>query len=98
MYELHNRIPSALHPDRVRELLALWRGLAADLTRWIHRVLRLNSGHDLRHGDGELCQLIGFYPQPHGVPARAKHLNAADSGNAAQLVVKIDVRVVRQEL
>ena len=98
LFELLRRSQSALRPDRVREFLALWRGLAADLTRWIHRVLRLNSGHDLRHGDGELCQLIGFYPQPHRVPAGAKHLNAADSGNAAQLVVKIDVRVVRQEL
>src|SRR5258708_53268 len=79
LFELLRRSQSALRSDRVRKFLALGRGLPSDPARRVDRVLRLDRSYYLRHGDAELCQLIGFYPQPHRVPAGPKHLNAADS-------------------
>src|SRR5947209_18930585 len=65
LFELLRRSQSALRPDRVREFLALARGLAVDLPRWIDRVLRLIRRHYLCHGHGELYQLIAIYSQVH---------------------------------
>ncbi len=96
--EFFGRGQPALRADRIGELLSLGRRLTADLAGRVHRVLRLDGGDDLRYGDGESCQLIGFDPEAHGVLAGAEHLHAADALNAAQLIVEVDVRVVGEEL
>ena len=98
LLELLGRRQPALRPHRVTEFLPLRRGLAADLTGRIHGVLRLNRRDDFGHGDRQLRQLVRLHPQPHRVLARAEDLNAADAGNAGQLIVEVDVGVVRQEL
>ena len=98
LFELLGRSQTTLCPDRVGEFLTLGCRLAADLTGWIHRILRLDRCHDLGYGDRELGQLVRLDPQSHRIPAGPKHLNAANSGNTAQLIVQVDVRVVRQEL
>jgi len=85
---------STLRPDRVCVFLTLGHRLSADLTGWIDRILRLDGTHDVRHRDPEFCQLVGLYPQPHGILAGAKHLNTADAGNARQWIVKVDVTVI----
>src|SRR2546429_1573951 len=71
---------------------------AACLPRWIYCVLRLNSAHNFGNGDAELCQLVGFYPQPHRVLACAKYLNVADAGRARDRIRDVDVCVVRQKV
>src|SRR6266403_4347364 len=98
LFKLLRRNETALCSDRVCKFLTLGCGFAANLAGRIHRILGLERSHNFWNCDRELCQLIRLYPQSHRVPARSKHLNTADSVNAAQLIVKIDVCVVRQEL
>ena len=98
LLELLGRCQPSLRPDRVGELLPLRRRLAADLAGRIHGVLRLDRRDDLGDGDRQLRQLVGLDPQPHRVLAGAEDLDAADAGNARQLIVEVDVGVVGQEL
>src|SRR5262249_9881961 len=89
---------AALGPDGVREFLALRDGLAADQTGGVNRVLGLDRGDDLGNGDRKLRELVGPDPQSHGIAAGAEDLNAADPRYARELIVEVDVGVVRQEL
>ncbi len=89
---------AALRSDRVGKFLPTWRWLAANLTGWVYCILRLDGSDDIGHRDREFCQLVRLHPQPHRVSSGTKHLNTADSLHSAQLIVKIDVGVIRQEL
>src|SRR6185369_7198355 len=87
----------ALGPYGVGEFLA-WRSrFAANLAGRIHRVLSLDRRDNFWNCDAELRQLVRLHPQSHRVPAGAKHLDAADAGHAAQLIVEVDVGIVSQE-
>src|SRR4029453_826943 len=88
---------ATLRAHRVGELLTLWYGLAADLSRRVHGVLGLQRADDLAHGDIELPQGVGIEPEPDGVLARAENLDLADAGDARQRVVEVHVRVDAEE-
>ena len=86
-----------MRADGVGVFLPLRRGLTPNLSRRVHGVLRLDGAYDFRDSDGQLGQLVGPDPEPHGVLARAENLDIADTGHACELVVEVDVSVVGQE-
>jgi hypothetical protein len=62
-------------------------------------VLAVDGVDDLRNGDVEFGQLVGFHPDSHRILSRAKqrrHLR--NSGHTAQSITEVDIRVVREEL
>src|SRR5260370_745597 len=89
---------AALRENGVGKFLALRCWFAACLPGRVHCVLRLNSADDFGNSDAQLCQLVGFYPQPHRVLAGTEYLNVADTRRAREGIGDIDVRVVRQKL
>ena len=86
-----------MRENGVGKFLALGRRFAARLPSRVHGVLRLNRADDFGNRDTQLCQLVGFYPQPHRVLARTEYLNVADTRRAREGIGDIDVRVVRQK-
>ena len=97
LLELLRRSKAALRADGVGERLSLWNRFAADLSRGIDSVLRLERGDNLRDGNLELRQLVGPHPQAHGILSGAEDLNRADSLHARQRIGQVDIGVVRQE-
>ena len=96
--ELFGRGEPALRAHRIGVLLPLRNGCAADSTGGIHGILRLDRREDFRHCDAELCKLVGLHPQAHCILARAENLHVADSRDAGELIIQIDVGVVGEEL
>ena len=82
----------------VGEFLALRSWLAAYFAGRVHRVLRLNSADDLRNGDAQLGQLVGFYPQSHRILSGTEDRNVADAFGAQDGIGEVDVRVVGQKI
>ena len=87
----------ALGSDGIGILLAFRNGFAAHLTCRVYGVLRLDCRDNLRHGDGQLGQLVGLDPQPHGILARTENLDASDAVGASKLIGQVDVGVVGKE-
>ena len=73
-------------------------GLAAELASWIHSVLRLNRVDHVSDRDAQFRQLVGLYPQPHGILPRAENIRLANTVQACYGLVEVDVGVVGQEL
>ena len=73
-------------------------GLAADLAGRVHRVLRLDGVDDVGDGDAQLRQLVGLYPEPHGILPGAENLRLADAVRARDGIIEVDVGVVGQKL
>ena len=90
-------LQSSLRADRVRKFLSARDRFTPDLSGGIHVVLLLHRTNDVGHGDTELRELVGFYPKPHRVLTRAKHLHVRNSRNARELIDQIDVAVVGEE-
>ena len=83
--EFFRRGEPALRAHRVGELLPWWNRFAAHLSGGIDGVLRLDRGDDLGDRDAQLGQLVRLDPQPHGVLARAEHLDRADPRRRASI-------------
>ena len=98
MPELFRGSQSTLGTHRVGILLPFGHRFTAHLACGIYRVLRLNGRDDFRNGDRQFGQLVGFDPEPHRILAGAEDLYASNSIQTGELVRKIDVGVVGQEL
>ena len=96
--EFFGRHEAALGQNRVGEFLALGCRLASGFACGVHGILRLHRAYDVRDGDAQLCQLVGFYPKPHRVLAGAEYLRVANAWRTQDGIHDIDVRVVRQKL
>ena len=96
--KLFRRGQTALSPDGIGELLVPRSGLASDLTRRVHGVLRLDRVRDVGDGDAQLRQLIGLYPEPHGILPGAKDLRLPDPVRARDGVIEVDIGIVGQKL
>jgi hypothetical protein len=59
-------------------------------------VLLADGAHDVGRGQLPRRQLVGIEPDAHAVLAGAEDLHAADTRNARQLVLHLQVREVRQ--
>jgi len=86
-----------LRQQCVGELLVLLGWLATYLASWIYFVLGLDGVSNIRDGNAQFRQLIGLYPEPHGILAGSEDLRPADSIGAADGVVEVDVRIVREK-
>src|SRR4029077_20797279 len=95
--ELFRRRQTALSNNRVGELLIVGSRLGTDLTGRVDRVLRLDGVDDVRDGDAQLRQLVRLYPEPHGILPRAKNLRLADTVQACDGIIEVDIGVVGQE-
>ena len=83
--------------DGQLQLLALGNGLLADHPRRDLHVL-LADGIDHVHGaQVQRGQLLGIKPGPQAVVALAQVSDAGDAGQAPQLVLDVDRRVIAQE-
>jgi len=98
VFKFSGRGQAAFRKHRISELLARQSRLAANLTRRIHLVLRLNGIDDLSDGDAQLRQLVRLHPEPHGISSRPENLRLADTVEARDRIIKVDVGVVGQEL
>ena len=96
--ELVGGCETPLRSHGVGELLPWGDRFTAHLPGGIHRVLCLNGAHYFGDCDSQLGKLIRLHPQPHGILPGAKNLYTADAAQAGQLVVEIDVGVVREKL
>src|SRR5207245_7935750 len=67
------------------------------LASWIYFVLGLDGVSNIRDGNAQFRQLIGLYPEPHGILAGSEDLRPAYSIGAADGVVEVDVRIVREK-
>ena len=88
---------TSLRPHRVRKLLSFRDGFSADLPRWIHVVLRLNSRNHFGRGNTEFRQLIRVHPDPQRILA-TKDLNTRHAFHTCDLILKIDDGVVGQKV
>src|SRR5207247_10521831 len=87
-----------LSRNRVSDLLPGRAGASADLSVRVDSILTVDRVDDLRDGDIELGQLIGLYPDSHGVLAGAENLHLGNTLHTAERVAEVDIRVVGQEL
>ena len=87
----------SLCADRVGKFLSAWDWFTPNLSSRIHVVLLLHRADDVGHGDAEFRELIWFYPEPHRILTRAKHLHIGNSRNARELIDEINVAVVGEE-
>ena len=95
--ELFLRQQAALGADGIGEFLSRRHGFAADLSGRIDRVLLLNGADDFGNSDAELCQRVGLDPDADRILSRAEDRDHGDAGHAQELVVKVDVGIVRHE-
>ena len=91
------RDQAALGAYRVGELLAARNGLAADLTRRVYVILRLNGGDDFSGGDAELRQFVRLHPYAHRILS-AEGLHARHALYAGKLILQVDDGVVGEEV
>jgi hypothetical protein len=80
--------------DRESELRAHWCGLASDGASRVRAVLFVDRRGDIRHRDAELRHLVGVELDVHGERQIAERHRIADAGNALDLILEIDLRVV----
>src|SRR4029077_17344404 len=98
IFKFLRRSQTALSKNGISELLVRGSGFAAELTRRIHFVLRLDRVDDLSNSDVQLGQLVRFYPEPQGIFTRAENRRLADTVQACDGIVEVDVSIVGQEL
>ncbi len=84
--------------DGERELRARWRGLTPDRAGRIGVVLLVHRGVHVGHRDAELRHLLGIELDVHREIQIAERRRVADAGNALDLILEIDLRVVAEEL
>jgi len=95
--EFFRRCQTALCQQRIGVLLITRGRLAADLASRIYLALGLDGISNVRYGDAQLRQLIGFYPEPHRILTGPEDLRPAHAIGAADGIVEIDVCIVRQK-
>ena len=95
--ELPRIVEPALEVERILKVLAFRRGRRADLSGRHFLALLLNDVDDVLRRQSPRLQKVRVQPDAHGVLPGAEHGHVADAGKAAQLVLHIDDRVVRQE-
>src|SRR5260370_24343622 len=81
--EFFRRCQTALCQQRIGVLLITGSRLATDLASRIYLALSLDGISNVRHGDVQLRQLIGFYPEPHRILAGPEDLRPAHAIGAA---------------
>src|SRR5207244_6425640 len=94
---LFRRAQPALRQQCIGDLLFLLGWLATYLASWIYFVLGLDGVCNIRDSNAQFRQLIGLYPEPHGILAGSEDLRPADSIGAADGIVEVDVRIVREK-
>jgi hypothetical protein len=83
--ELLGRLQAVLRADGGVDLLALDRRRGTERAHRDLRVLRLQRGDQIPRRQPVGVQLVRIQPDAHGV-FRAKHLDGADTGNAAERI------------
>ena len=81
--------------SRPRVLIESWK-LASDGAGGDLHVLLTDRADDVAGRQLARCQPIGVEPHAHAVFARAEHLDRANAADPRQLVLHLQVRVVRQ--
>src|SRR5207237_10653720 len=94
--ELFRRSQAPLRQQCVGELLVLLGWLATYLASWIYFVLGLDGVRNIRDSNAQFRQLIGLYPEPHGILASSEALRPADSIGAADGSVEAEVAMDRE--
>src|SRR6266446_2259746 len=84
------RRQSALREHGVGEFLSGWHRTPADFSGWIDGILAVDGANNLRDSDIELGELVGFYPNPHGVLPGAENRYRGNAHHAAESVAQID--------
>ena len=86
------------HGHRIGVGHAVGSRLGAELPGRVDAALLLDGGRHLADGDAVVFQHVGPQPHPHGVFARAHDRDLAHAVDLQQLVLEIDVGVIREEL
>ena len=88
----------ALGEHGVSEFLSGRGGTAANFAGRIDGVLAVDGVDDLRDGDIEFGQLVGFHPNSHGVLPGAENRHLRNARHPAQRVAQVDIGVVGEKL
>ena len=97
VFEIFLRHQPALSSDRIGKILTFGNRFRIDLARRVHRILRVNRGHDFRNRDVELRQFVGINPNAHRVLPGTENGHAGNPWNPGERVVEVDVGVVGQK-